>query len=438
MKKISVVILLIFALLLQPISAENPIKVLLDGKAIVFDTPPVVQNGTTLVPLRAIFEALGASVTWDGATQSVTSTLDATTVKLTINSKVAYKNGAQMTLLAPPAMINGRTLVPVRFISESFGLNVSWDSVASTVVIKSSASDWVIKTITKLGFSAHQTIVVDGGNLSGSRKALVKVDVGFGNREYWAFTNANGQLVAVIAETVTLQNESTEPVNKDGRYYNDEAKVPGVESATLDEGHVIADSLGGVSNAYNITPQDSILNQHGNQAYMEKVIRDAGGCSQFVAIITYPNVTTQIPSHYSYTYMLKGNLINDEFDNKNPEATQPTTTIPATTSAPVVAKASSVIISNLDKSAEYVIISNNGSTDADISNWRIVSEVGSQSFTFPAGTILKAGASLKLTSGNIAGTGDYTMAKSNIWNNTTTDPAVLYDASGVEKSRLSK
>jgi DNA/RNA endonuclease G (NUC1) len=65
---------------------------------------------------------------------------------------------------------------------------------------------------------------------------------------------------------------------------------------------VIADSLGGVSNAYNITPQNSALNRHGDQAYMEKWIRDAGGCTNFEAIITYPNTQTQIPSKYKFTY----------------------------------------------------------------------------------------------------------------------------------------
>lgn len=87
----------------------------------------------------------------------------------------------------------------------------------------------------------------------------------------------------------------------------------------MDEGHVIADSLGGVSNAYNITPQESTLNRHGDQAYMEKSIRDAGGCADFVAVITYPNTNTQIPSHYSYTYTINGHAVNDEFDNVNPD-----------------------------------------------------------------------------------------------------------------------
>ena len=173
--------------------------------------------------------------------------------------------------------------------------------------------------ITEDIFSGYKLIVVDGGNLSGHREPNVVVDIGFGDREYYAFTNEYGQLVKVIAKEIILQDDSTEPVNSSGRYYQDEAKVPGVESRTLDEGHVIADSLGGVSNAYNITPQNSILNRHGDQAYMEKVIRDAGGCTEFVAIITYPDTITQIPSHYSYTYTINGNVINDEFDNVNPD-----------------------------------------------------------------------------------------------------------------------
>lgn len=166
---------------------------------------------------------------------------------------------------------------------------------------------------------SYEIIDVDGGDLSGKRKANVAVDVGFGERIYWALTNEYGQLIHVLANKIMIQDDENEPVNSSGRYYNDEAKVPGTEEKDLDEGHVIADSLGGVSNAYNITPQDSTLNRHGDQAYMEKVIREVGGCEDFVATITYPNKTTQIPSKYKYEYVLKGNTIIDEFENVNPD-----------------------------------------------------------------------------------------------------------------------
>ena len=166
----------------------------------------------------------------------------------------------------------------------------------------------------------YKIIQVDGGDLSGTRQSNVAVDVGYGDRTYWALTNEHSQLVYVIADKVILQDASTETVNANGRYYDDEANVPGTERIDLDKGHVIADSLGGVSNTYNITPQDSTLNRHGNQAYMEKVIRDAGGCENFVATITYPDTATQIPSHYHYEYVLKGNAVVDDFDNVNPDA----------------------------------------------------------------------------------------------------------------------
>lgn len=168
-------------------------------------------------------------------------------------------------------------------------------------------------------FSGYNLIEVDGGDLSGYREPNVVVNIGYGDREYWAFTNEYGQLVRVIADEIILQDDHNEPVLSSGRYYSDEAKVPGVESNDLDEGHIIADSLGGVSNAYNITPQDSTLNRHGDQAYMEDAIRSAGGATNFEAIITYPNTDTQIPSHYQYTYTLRGNEIVDTFDNVNPD-----------------------------------------------------------------------------------------------------------------------
>jgi hypothetical protein len=88
-------------------------------------------------------------------------------------------------------------------------------------------------------FEGYRLIEVDGGDLSGHREANVVVDIGFGDREYWAFTNEHGQLVKVIADVIVPQDESKEPVTSEGRYYPDEAKVPGTEASDLDEGHVI-------------------------------------------------------------------------------------------------------------------------------------------------------------------------------------------------------
>ena len=176
-----------------------------------------------------------------------------------------------------------------------------------------------VETPSSISHDGYTLIEVGGGDLSGYRAANIVVDIGFGDREYWAYTNEYGQLVRVVAAEIILQDDATEPVNSNGRYYDDEANVPGTENSNLDQGHVIADSLGGVANAYNITPQDSVLNRHGDQAYMERNIVQAGGATNFEAIITYPDTTTQVPSSYKYTYTINGYQVIDAFQNINPD-----------------------------------------------------------------------------------------------------------------------
>lgn len=193
------------------------------------------------------------------------------------------------------------------------------ESAVSSESAASTESEPIEEKQASVSHDGYTLIEVDDGDLSGNRQANVVVDIGFGDREYWAYTNEYGQLVRVVANEIVVQDDSTEPVNSNGRYYGDEAKVPGTEDENLDEGHIIADSLGGVANAYNITPQDSVLNRHGDQAYMERTIQQAGGATNFEAIITYPNTTTQIPSNYKYTYTVNGNQVVDEFDNINPD-----------------------------------------------------------------------------------------------------------------------
>lgn len=118
-----------------PPPTTDGIKVKLNGNFLTFDQPPIAESGRTLVPLRAIFEAFGATVNWDQATQTVTAVKGDTTIKLTLGSNTAYKNGTPITLDVPAKAVNGRTIVPVRFISESFGATVTWDQATQTVII---------------------------------------------------------------------------------------------------------------------------------------------------------------------------------------------------------------------------------------------------------------------------------------------------------------
>lgn len=313
--------------LLTVTNAFADINLTVDGKPLTLDVPPTIVEGRTLVPVRAIVDSLGAETTWNNETKEITVTKGETIIKLQLNNTTAYINDVATTLDVAATSIDGRTLVPARFLAEAMNVGVNWDSSTRTFNIDTNNTN--IKTETTKTedkqdiFAGYTLIEVDGGDLSGQREPNAVVDIGYGDREYWAFTNEYGQLVKVVADKIILQDPSSEPVLSSGRYYKDEAKVPGTESPNLDEGHVIADSLGGVSNAYNITPQNSVLNRNGDQAYMEKAIRDAGGCTNFEAIITYPDTQTQTPSKYKFTYTLKGNVVVDEFENINPDETIP-------------------------------------------------------------------------------------------------------------------
>ena len=138
MKRFMTSILLIFTVLFGtcvPVLAEGDIRVVLDGRELAFEQPPVIVNDRTMVPMRAIFEALGATVTWDGVTRTVYSRLGKINISLTVGKKELIKNGTVISLDIPAQIINDRTLVPVRAISESFECDVNWDAKSRIVSI---------------------------------------------------------------------------------------------------------------------------------------------------------------------------------------------------------------------------------------------------------------------------------------------------------------
>ncbi len=105
---------------------EIPIKIRVNTKYIYSDVDPVLQDGRTLLPMRALFENIGATVEWNAETASATATDGSTTVTVTENSNIAIVNGKEMPLDVGAQIIDGRFVVPVRFVSEALGLKVSW------------------------------------------------------------------------------------------------------------------------------------------------------------------------------------------------------------------------------------------------------------------------------------------------------------------------
>jgi len=117
--------------------ASNSILIYVDGQLLKLSSDPINENGTTLVPMRNIFEALGLNVEWDGETQTVTGIKDQMTIKLTVGDKTAYVNGTEKELLEVPQIINSSTMVPIRFISEATGCEVNWNGETKIIEIYS-------------------------------------------------------------------------------------------------------------------------------------------------------------------------------------------------------------------------------------------------------------------------------------------------------------
>lgn len=123
---------------------DNP-NMTIDGQTSEIDsgfgTKPLIVDGHTLVPIRAIIESVGGSVEWNHDTKEVTLKYDNNVIRLVIDSTEAYLNDKTEKLDVAPAIINNRTMLPIRFISEGFGFNVAWDSDTKTIEITVNTTD---------------------------------------------------------------------------------------------------------------------------------------------------------------------------------------------------------------------------------------------------------------------------------------------------------
>lgn len=113
-------------------------KVKVNGREIRFDTPPVIKEGRTLVPIRAIAEGFKADVKWDPVTKTVTITKNGTVIVLDLTTGKAYINGVEKPIDVPAQIYNNRTVVPLRFISEAFKAKVDYNEETGDIDISES------------------------------------------------------------------------------------------------------------------------------------------------------------------------------------------------------------------------------------------------------------------------------------------------------------
>ena len=114
---------------------KSDLYVELDGEILGFETPPIMENDRTLVPMRFLLEKLGADVGWYGESQMVVAQQNNMTVEMTIGNPVATVNGQSVPMDVAPRLVNDKTLIPLRFLSENLGYNVEWNAETNTAVI---------------------------------------------------------------------------------------------------------------------------------------------------------------------------------------------------------------------------------------------------------------------------------------------------------------
>jgi|HigsolmetaAR203D_1030402.scaffolds.fasta_scaffold00027_2 hypothetical protein len=178
-RKLAGAIVILAVLLLMPTSVSaqdsgSPYSVYVDDELVQFDTPPIADRNHLLVEFRSIFELLGYQVEWDARTNTAYGFNHEQHIAFPIGQAVAIVNGEVKTLPVHTRVVNGRTMIPLRFVSEEAGYEVVWDESASSVYIKSGFADTE-------GFSVASTISLNGYvQLNGTvneRVRMVRLDI---------------------------------------------------------------------------------------------------------------------------------------------------------------------------------------------------------------------------------------------------------------------
>ncbi len=158
----SIPLLLTGLLPLPAASAAAPVQIVLDGRTLQLDPPATIVNDRTLIPVRGVFEAMGAKLTWDGETRTVEVMRGERYVRLRIDRRLACLNRActeAATLDVPARIIQDRTFVPVRFIAQAMGAHVQWDGERRAVLIDTSRRpDYTFAQVTIPTLEQNQVI----------------------------------------------------------------------------------------------------------------------------------------------------------------------------------------------------------------------------------------------------------------------------------------
>ncbi len=158
-------------------------------------TSPVILNDRTLLPIRAVIEEIGGTVDWNGAAQEVTLKYGQDEIRLTIDSTTAHLNNEVQTLDTAPTIINDRTMLPIRFIAESFDFDVDWDGTTQTVTITKEAETTIEPTTVPTVEQTTEPVQSPEATTAPTSQAALSVKFG----------NDGEQFVMAIEDNATTQ-----------------------------------------------------------------------------------------------------------------------------------------------------------------------------------------------------------------------------------------
>ena len=151
----------------------EPIRLVVDGKDITHLTEPIIENGRTLVPIRFVTEEIGGQVSWDNATRTVKAWKGERSLRMIIGSRVVELGNGEDAVVSDvsPRIIEGRTFVPLRLISNGLGIDVSWDNSTRTVLVDSGKSA-AVAPFYNVNITSHQ----GGSYITGTSRITVSGD----------------------------------------------------------------------------------------------------------------------------------------------------------------------------------------------------------------------------------------------------------------------
>ena len=195
------------------LAKSNDITVTYDGENISFDVQPEIVDDRVMVPMRTIFETFGAKVKWDSDTQTITAKKKSKTIQMTIGSSDMTKNDETYSFDVSPIIEDGRTLVPIRAISDMLGLDVEWNEKNNTVIITTPQDDEDDSWKDNTGTVDLDNVEVTGDGISVSDNVIT---ISKGGDFEVTGTLDDGQIVIDTEEKVKLRLSGMSLTNKNG------------------------------------------------------------------------------------------------------------------------------------------------------------------------------------------------------------------------------